>query len=132
MTHDVTAIRVLAGLALAVALSASAPSIAKKAKPDLLVPTGKVIDCVQTTRIRQTDVRDDKIIDFHMIDGKIYRNTLPYACSGLGFERSFIYKTHISQLCSIDTITVFRGGMGGIPGPTCGLGRFVQMAKPGK
>ncbi|WP_336959897.1 hypothetical protein [Sphingobium aquiterrae] len=132
MTHEVTAIRVLAGFALALALGTGAPSIAKKAKPDPLVPSGKTIDCVQTIRIRQTDVRDDKTIDFRMVDGKVYRNTLPYACSGLGFEKSFIYKTSISQLCSVDTITVFRAGMGGTPGPTCGLGTFAEMQKPAK
>jgi hypothetical protein len=132
MIQDITAIRMIAGLALAVALGASAPSAAKRPTPVPLEPTGKTISCVQTNRIRQTDVRDDKTIYFRMIDGKIYRNTLPYSCSGLGFEKSFIYKTSISQLCSVDTITVFRGGSAGIPGPTCGLGAFAEMKKPAK
>ena len=90
------------------------------------VPTGKPENCIRTINIRQTHVRSDSVIDFDMGGGKIYRNTLPYACPDLGFEEKFLYKTSTSELCSVDTITVLRDTPGG-PGPTCGLGQFQPV-----
>jgi hypothetical protein len=111
--------------AAAAAHGAEAP-----AAKDSLVPSGKpAVNCVQLSQIRDTQVRDDQTIDFIMRSGEVLRNTLPYKCSSLGFERAFAYKTSISQLCSVDTITVIRQGGSGIPGPTCGLGPFVPMKK---
>ncbi|MES1973857.1 MAG: hypothetical protein V4472_15480 [Pseudomonadota bacterium] len=89
------------------------------------IPDGKAESCIQTSRIRQSHVRNDWVIDFEMNDGKIYRNTLPSACPSLAFDESFAYKTSIGQLCSVDTITVLRGSAG--PGPTCGLGEFQPI-----
>jgi hypothetical protein len=89
-------------------------------------PTGKPENCIRTISIRQTHVRSDSVIDFDMGGGKLYRNTLPYACSGLGFEEKFLYKTSTSELCSVDTITVLHDGPGG-SGPTCGLGVFQPV-----
>ena len=96
-------------------------------------PTGKPENCIRTISIRDTHVRSDSVIDFDMGGGKVYRNTLPYACSDLGFEQKFLYKTSTSELCSVDTITVLRDGPGG-HGPTCGLGAFqpVTLVKPPK
>jgi hypothetical protein len=133
MIRPLTAIRSAACLAVAVVSGAGAPLSAQKPAKDAetLVPTGKTVNCVQTTLIRSTQVRDDKTIDFYMTGGRILRNTLPYACSGLGFERSFLYKVSTAQLCSVDMITVLRQGIG-IPGPTCGLGTFAEMKKAPK
>jgi hypothetical protein len=89
-------------------------------------PAGKPENCIRTISIRQTFVRSDSVIDFDMGGGKFYRNTLPYACSGLGFEEKFLYETSINQLCSVDTITVLHDGPGG-RGPTCGLGTFQPV-----
>jgi Family of unknown function (DUF6491) len=91
-------------------------------------PSGKPESCVITRNIRSTKVRNDSVIDFEMNGGKIYRNTLPQSCPGLGFEERFAYKTSTGQLCSVDTITVLRSS---IPGPTCGLGEFqpVELTK---
>ena len=96
-------------------------------------PTGKPEACIRTISIRDTHVRSDSVIDFDMGGGKLYRNTLPYACSGLGFEQKFLYSTSIGELCSVDTITVLHDTPGG-PGPTCGLGTFqpVTLAKAAK
>jgi hypothetical protein len=89
------------------------------------IPTGKAQSCITTSRIRQSHVRNDRVIDFEMNGGQVYRNTLPFACSSLGFEQSFAYKTSVGELCSVDTITVLRGGNG--TGPTCGLGEFQPV-----
>ncbi|WCT74692.1 hypothetical protein PQ455_05545 [Sphingomonas naphthae] len=119
--------------ALAAAALAPSPALAKEA-PVTATPAGKPIDCILTRNIRETRVRDDSTIDFFMNNRKVYRNTLPYACSRLGFEERFGYRTTIGQLCSIDTITVLQTAPSGIPGPTCGLGPFqpVTIAKAPK
>ncbi len=97
-------------------------------------PTGKAVSCIPITSIRESRVRDDWTIDFRTGGDTWYRNTLPYRCSNLGFERAFSYSTSLSQLCSVDIITVFRNG-GGPTGPlgSCGLGMFqpVKLAKEG-
>jgi hypothetical protein len=70
------------------------------------------------------------VIDFHMRNGKVYRNTLPMSCPNLGFEQRFSYKTTTGQLCSVDTITVLIQGSS-IPGPTCGLSQFAPVTLAG-
>jgi hypothetical protein len=92
------------------------------------IPGAKPENCVQLSAIRDTRVRDDSTIDFYMRGGKIYRNTLPISCPRLGFEESFSYRTSITQLCSVDIITVLPRGGGGIPGVSCGLGPFTPVA----
>jgi hypothetical protein len=94
-----------------------------------LVPTGQTTDCVQLTSIRETRVLDDRTIDFVMRNSDIYRNQLPYSCPSLGFEKRFSYRTSLSRLCSVDTITVLMEAGGLQPGASCGLGQFQKMAK---
>lgn len=110
-------------------LSASGAAIAGGKKADNLRPAGKAVDCVQLRQINNTRVRDDRTIDFHMLGGKIYRNTLPYSCPSLGFEKKFMYKTSLSQLCSVDIITVLHNTGGLDRGASCGLGKFQPMTK---
>ena len=116
---------VLAGIAL--------PALAKET-PDPYVPAnGAPIDCVQIQSIRSTSVRDDRTIDFIMNGKKIYRNSLPSSCPSLGFEKRFSYRTSLSQLCSVDIITVlWNVGSGLQPGASCGLGKFQPMEKVAK
>jgi hypothetical protein len=96
----------------------------------LAEPDGKPVSCVQLSRVRSTSVHGDSVIDFHMGGGKVYRNTLPMSCPGLGFEERFSYKTSIGQLCSVDIITVLQSP-GLSRGPSCGLGTFqpVKLVK---
>lgn len=111
------------------AVAAPASALAKD-KPDTLVPKAgaEPVDCIQLRQIRESDVRSDSIIDFRMSGGKIYRNTLPNSCSQLGFERRFAYQTSLSQLCSVDIITVLNNiGPGISRGASCGLGKFQEM-----
>jgi hypothetical protein len=81
--------------------------------------------CISLRSIRESRVRSDSIIDFIMNDGKTYRNTLPFSCPALGFERAYSYETSLSQLCSVDIITVITQGAGPARGASCGLGKFV-------
>jgi hypothetical protein len=101
----------------------------RRAVPDAL-PDGKPVSCVPTTSIRSTRVHGDSVIDFHMLGGKVYRNTLPNSCPSLGFEERFVYSTSISQLCSVDIITVLQSPIL-MPGASCGLGQFqpVKLTK---
>lgn len=93
--------------------------------------TGKIVRCVQVNRISSSRVIDDYNILFIMRGKKTYLNTLPHRCSRLGFERAFSYVVHVNQLCNVDIITVFDA-TGGIPGPSCGLGKFIEYKKKSK
>ena len=109
-------------------MSLVAPAIAKT-MPDRWVPAGKPVSCVYIPSIRNTEVRDDRTIDFVMNGNKVYRNILPNSCPSLGFERRFMYKTSLSQLCSVDIITVLYNSPNLSRGASCGLGKFQPMVK---
>jgi hypothetical protein len=99
----------------------------KPADEAKIQPVGKPVDCVQIPEIRETRVRDDQTIDFYLSGHRVYRNRLPYKCNGLGFEEKFSYRTSLSQLCSVDVITVLQSPPV-VQGPTCGLGQFQPVS----
>ena len=112
------------------AIAAVAPASARDRNvPPPATPAGAPVDCVRLSDLRETRVHGDQVIDFVTRGGKVYRNTLPYACSRLGFEERFSYTVSTGRLCSVDTITVLDSS--GIRGPSCGLGQFqpVSIAK---
>lgn len=92
---------------------------------------GPAQSCIPLAQISESRVRDDWTIDFRTRGNRWYRNTLPYRCSGLGFERAFSYATSQSQLCSTDIITVIQTGTPAGPRGSCGLGAFqpVELIK---
>ncbi len=108
-------------------LAVAAPGAAHiEDKTPAATPNGKPVSCVQLSRVKETRVRSNSVIDFYMYGGKVYRNTLPMACPTLGFEGRFSHKTSSNDYCSTDTITVI--GDGPVPrGPTCGLGQFQPV-----
>ncbi|MCW3835127.1 DUF6491 family protein [Sphingomonas canadensis] len=118
-------ILIAAGLLLAAAAPASQKNEAPEATPD-----GEAVSCLSLSQIRETKVRNDKVIDFVTSGNKVYRNELPSACPGLGFSKAFVHKSSTSNYCSTDTITVFDSSSH-IPGATCGLGKFqpVKLVK---
>lgn len=93
--------------------------------------TGKVENCINVRRINSSKVIDDYNILFIMNGKKAYLNKMKHRCSRLGFEKAFSYKLHSTQLCSVDIITVFDSS-GGIQGPSCGLGKFIEYKKKPK
>lgn len=95
-------------------------------------PAGPETNCVDLNRIRSTRVLSSRVIDFEMNDGRTLRNTLPNSCPGLDFEESFTYSTSLSQLCSVDIITVLHQGGGPRRGASCGLGRFQPVTFPAR
>ena len=86
---------------------------------------GEPVNCVSTGSIDNTRVHDDRTIDFHLLGGDVYRNTLPHRCPSLGFEERFAYRTNSSQLCSVDVIAVLYSD--GQRGAGCGLGPFLPV-----
>jgi hypothetical protein len=112
------------------AISSGGASERRTKALEAYTPVGKAVDCVSISQIRSTRVIDDKTIDFTMVGGKVYRNTLPYSCPSLGFEQRFSYRTSTSQLCHVDTIRVLQSFGGGVQeGAGCGLGKFQPMEK---
>jgi hypothetical protein len=107
-------------------LAAPGTASQKRDKVPPATPIGKPVDCLSLTQVRETRVRDDRTIDFYVSGRKVYRNTLDYSCPNLGFEQRFLYSTTISQICSVDTITVLESP-GLSRGATCGLGQFQQV-----
>ena len=93
------------------------------------VPAGPPVDCVPITRLGQSLVRSDRVIDFVTSGRQAYRVTLPQACPELGFERRFSYETSLSQLCSTDIITVLHDAPV-MRGASCGLAPFQPVTLP--
>ena len=92
--------------------------------------TGAAQSCIPLAQISESRVRDDWTIDFRLSGNRWVRNTLPYRCSSLGFERAFSYETSLSQLCSTDIIRVIQTSPPMTRG-ACGLGQFqpVELVK---
>ena len=111
-------------------ITVATDAIARPLKPEeeaRIRPAGKAVDCLPLRAIRATRVRDDQTIDFYVGGNKVYRNRLPYSCPQLGFEEKFSYKTSLSELCSVDIITVLTSP-GLTPGASCGLGKFQPIS----
>ncbi len=119
----------LAGLALAGCQNRTAASAPSSKVPEAKV-VGEAVSCLHRNDYRETRVRDDRTIDFIGSGGRAWRNTLPYTCSGLGFNEAFGYSTSISQLCSTDIIWVIEQGSEARRGASCGLGKFVPVELP--
>ena len=125
-------------LALApIALTACAPSdpaanAARAAASIAAAPaatvTGPGQTCIMRDQVRATVVRSDRVIDFEMNGGKVYRNTLKSSCPGLNWDRAITYETSINQLCSPQIIYSLTN-IGGVPqrGAGCSLGEFVPV-----
>jgi hypothetical protein len=110
-------------------------SAADEQAPVSDVAPGKTVSCVRLTQIDSTQIVDDRTIIFRMKSSspRFYKNTLPYKCPQLGFEKAFLYRTSINQLCSVDIITVLQNfGSSLNQGASCGLGKFVPYQPPVK
>ena len=118
---------VMSARTLALAISLLLPAVAAAA--DEPAPPAETRNCLALANIRQTTVRDARTIDFRLRDGSVWRNSLPFRCPQLGFERAFSYQTSISQLCRQDLITVIQQ-TGNLGGARCGLGEFQRQPAP--
>lgn len=120
----------ISGIALATSTTASAPSERRAKQLAAYEPAGKPVSCLRLHEIRDTNVIDNRTIDFRVNNKKVYRNTLPHSCPGLASEDRFSYRTSLNQLCSVDIIRVLHNYGGGLQeGAGCGLGKFQPMTK---
>lgn len=102
----------------------AAPSMA--AEPDVLVPDGKSVRCINQRQLMNTDVIDQQTIDFQ-VGRRIYRNTLQWACPNLDLEMSFRQFNATAGLCEGDLITTVNRVRQPLATGTCPLGRFQPM-----
>jgi hypothetical protein len=118
------------GILLALPLAAACTQVNRNPAPTEPAArvVGKADSCIQLRTVSRTLVRDDRTIDFEAGANRVYRNTLPNPCPGLGSERVFTYSTSTSQLCRSDLIYV-REMIGTEPqrGAGCPLGDFVPV-----
>ncbi len=120
-----------AALALA-ATAGGATARADRHSVPIARETGKPVNCLQLTSIRETRVRSDSVIDFRTGSKQWYRNTLPHSCPSLGFEERYSHETSLNQICSIDIIHVLHDYGGRLErGAGCGLGKFqpIELVK---
>jgi hypothetical protein len=83
--------------------------------------------CIQNHRIDHTEVLDENTILFHMIGGKIWKNSLTAPCHTLTSQDGFAYEPKVDQLCSnLEHIHVLRSG------EVCLLGEFTPYISPPK
>ena len=103
----------------------AAASIA--AAPEATV-TGPGQNCINRSQVRASIVRSDRVIDFEMAGGKVYRSTLPNRCPALSFDRAITYETSIDQLCTQQIVYSLQN-IAGVPqrGAGCALGEFVPV-----
>jgi hypothetical protein len=115
--------------AFGIASTGLAVASAREQTPEVRM-IGDPKNCVSTHQIRSTKIIDNSTIDFKMVGGKTYRNSLPYSCPGLRRDDAFSYKTSTSQLCNVDIIRVVENYGGRLQeGAGCGLGKFQEIKK---
>ncbi len=121
-------------LAALAALAACAPTdpAARAERDAARIPAvtvlGEAQNCIDRSQIRQSVVRSDKVVDFEMNGGRVFRSTLPARCPALGIERAITYATSINQLCTQDIVYVLQNIGGTLQrGAGCGLGEFMPV-----
>ncbi|HSF11352.1 MAG TPA: hypothetical protein VLA50_00105 [Erythrobacter sp.] len=128
MSSRILAIATLPLLAIACAPVERATDADSAAGAPAVTVVGEAQRCIMRDRVRQTLVRTDRVIDFEMQSGPVYRSTLPGRCPGLNLDQGIIYETSINQLCS-NQIVYSLENIGGVPrrGAGCSLGAFVPV-----
>ncbi len=83
--------------------------------------------CLRSYDIFRTDIPDDKTILFTMLDHTVYKNTLPFACTGLRSDtRGFTYEPtnpSTDEICS-NLVTIRTNTTQNV----CELGDFTQIS----
>jgi hypothetical protein len=80
--------------------------------------------CLRTIDIQNTTTPNDRTILFHMNNGKVYRNDLRNACSGLTFNGFAYDVTPPNEICgNLQIIHVLHTHA------TCALGDFTEVPK---
>ena len=79
--------------------------------------------CLNVTRIRNTHALDNRTIEYRMIDGSIWRNTLAAPCPELVDMSSGSYAqlSHTDWICANTQHITLKSGM------VCRLGEFTRV-----
>jgi len=86
--------------------------------------------CINTRRLKSTEVVNDSNLLFYMTGTTVYLNVMPRECKGLSRERRFSYSTTGRNLCSSDAIRILTDSGGSLhEGKLCRLGRFYLTSK---
>ena len=89
---------------------------------------GEPRTCLRTASIRDSDIRDDRTIDFEMAGGDIYRARFARPCPGLRVQDGFTYSTSIGQLCRGEIIYVLENYGGELErGAGCAMSDFTPI-----
>lgn len=80
--------------------------------------------CLRANEIKNTNSPDPRTILFHMVDGKVWKNTLMNDCNGLQFN-GFSYTAANDQVCgNMQSIRANQNGN------ICMLGPFSPYTPP--
>ncbi len=86
--------------------------------------------CIRSYDIFRTDIPDDSTILFILRDRTVYKNTLPFACTGLRLDtRGFTYEPTdpaTDEICS-NLVTIRTNTTHNV----CELGAFTRLAGKG-
>lgn len=85
--------------------------------------------CLSTSRIRRTEVLDDRHIVFHMSRDRYYLVQFPHRCPTLDKNSALMYDVQGSRLCQLNRIRAVNGsGMSRSIGPVCVLPGFEEVS----
>lgn len=123
----------VAALTLA-ACAAYAAAPDSRAERQQLALQGKAIgepqSCVTTRQIEDINAVSDRVVLFHLKNGRTYRNDLPAACpQATRSGTSFSYRTTVSRLCAVDVLQIAEPASGFAYGG-CPLGKFTPYELP--
>ena len=112
-------VAVFGSAVLAASVLASSPDLPVQAQP-----AGGRNVCLNVTRIRNTHALDSRTIEYRMIDGSIWRNTLMTPCPDLVNQAvgSYLQSSPNDWICAnTQRITLATSGM------VCRLGEFTRL-----
>jgi len=115
-------------------LAAGAVYADSRAERQALALQGKAIgepqSCVTTRQIEDINAVSDRVVLFHLKNGRTYRNDLPAACpQATRSGTSFSYRTTVSRLCAVDVLQIAEPASGFAYGG-CPLGKFTRYELP--
>jgi hypothetical protein len=91
---------------------------------------GKPQSCLTTRQIEDINAVSDRVVLFHLKNGRTYRNDLPAACpQATRSGTAFSYRTTVSRLCAVDVLQIAEPASGFAYGG-CPLGEFTPYELP--
>lgn len=87
------------------------------------------VRCISTSRIRRTEVLDDRHIIFHMPKDQFLLVQFPHRCLMLDKRSTLMYEVQGSRLCQLNWVRAVNGaGMSSVVGPLCMIPGFQEVS----